>query len=228
MVEHKRNALVTGGGSGLGRAAALRLAQDGLSVGVGDIDLEAARETVRRIVTGGGAAIALEVNVTQKASVDRMFELFLKEYATIHCFFSAASVYQCGRFLTYSLEDWRKTMSINVDGAILCCQRAVREMLRQGRREEAYSILLSMSDGACQQKGDEAAYCASGWALRGFMRHLAINLGQHNILVNALGHDRSQAPGYQEPASAVSFLFSKEARNITGMTLLDNGGAIMT
>lgn len=261
MIINKPVVLVTGGGEGIGEAVCVRLAKDGMTIGVADINYKNAESVARRINKDGGEAIAIEADVTSQESVDQMFDELIHAYGKINYLAANAGIFIHNDFLSFSFEDWRRIMSVNVDGVLLCCRRATKEMIRQGPELGPYSIMIGLSQGSFSQDPPSAAYCTSKWAARGLMRSIALNLAKHDITVNGIGpgsvmtslhryvNERLSIQnnitveeatemmgniypikGYQpvgEMAAIYSFMFSAEARNITGITVMDNGGNVM-
>jgi NAD(P)-dependent dehydrogenase (short-subunit alcohol dehydrogenase family) len=225
VLNDKRVALVTGGGKGIGRAVCIRLAADGMAVVVADIDLENACQTANIMKAAGNDSTALWVDVSNKESVDIMFDRLLSKYGRINYLAAMAQVNKLGDFLTFSLSDWEAVMETNVDGTLLCCQRAAKEMLKQGQDLGPCSIGIGLAQDAFEQTIDSVAFGTSNWTVRGLMRSLALSLAQDDITVNAVGQGENIR--FEEIASIYSFLFSDEARNITGTTIMDNYGATM-
>ncbi len=225
MGESKRTVLVLGGSSGAGRAIALELARSGWAVGVAGGVPEFAEQTAIDIRQAGGQGCAFPVCLPREESIDALFAAFLARFGRLDGLVAAEMVDDPGSFLALPLEQWQRTLRFNVDGTILCCQQAARQMLAQGRENGPYSILLLLSARGCSQDGNDAAFCASNWALRGLMRHLARNLAAGNITVNALAWE--QGAGWQGLAQTAQYLLSPQAANVTGMTLLDGDGALM-
>jgi NAD(P)-dependent dehydrogenase (short-subunit alcohol dehydrogenase family) len=221
----KKVALVIGGGKGIGEAVCVRLATDGMAVMVADIDLEDACRIANMIKAAGNDSSAFWVDVSKKESVDALFDRLLLTYGRINYLATIAQINKRDDFLTFSLSDWEAVMEVNVDGVLLCCQRAAKEMLKQGQGFGPYSIGIGLAQDAFGQTIDSLAFGTSNWTERGLMRSLALSLAKDDITVNAVGHGEDIP--FEEIASIYSFLFSNEARNVTGMTVMDNYGAIM-
>lgn len=126
-------------------------------------------------------------------------------------------------FLELSFEDWRRVMDQNLDMAILCCQCAAEQMIHQGKREHPYSILLIVNTIDVFENSEKVAATAAAWALRGFMRHLALNLGPDNILVNLLAYEETET--YENLASCAQFFFQNDTKNVTGITMMSSNGS---
>lgn len=226
MSKESNVVFVTGAGSGLGKAACLRLAEDGFSVVVADLDIRKAETVARSILEKGGDAIAIPLDISNKHFVDTAFDKAIAHYGSIRHLLLTNPDEPKTDFLSISLDEWNRIMQTQIDGAFLCCQRAAKEMIRQGNMGGHYSILFGLSGLSCSQSADQAPGCTSGWALHGLMRSLALNLAKYNIMVNAV------APGLEEAmlgeaASVASFLFSAQAGNVTGTMVMDNNGSVM-
>lgn len=226
MSKKRKVVLVTGGGSGLGREACLSLAAKGFCVGAADLDIEKANQTAQDIFHNRGEAIAIPVDLSDKYLVDSMFDKLISHYGGIQYLLLTNPDHPGTDFINISFDEWNRSMQRNIDGAFLCCQRAVKEMIQQGTEYNSCSILFGLTELSCSQSADQAVQCTSDWALHGLMRSLALNLAKHNITVNAVA-PKMEEPFIQEAASVAGFLFSDEARSITGTTIMDNDGSIM-
>ena len=241
------NVLLTGGASGMGRSAALRLAGSGKQVFVADLNLQAARETVAQITAIGGRARAVQVDVAQEASVAAMFSSLESSREGLDMLLHTAGILgeTC---LADALDfgDWKRILSVNLDGAFLCARGAFRMMQRgQGGR-----IVLFSSVAGLQPTPGAAAYSAAKGGLISLAKTLAAEGARHNIRVNVI------APGYietpmleglpegfadhvlkktplkrlgdmDEISALVAFLASSGADYFTGQVLSPNGGLVM-
>ncbi len=226
MSKESNVVFVTGAGSGLGKAACLRLAADGFSVAAADLDIRKAETVARGISEKGGDAIAIPLDISNKHFVDIAFDKVIACYGSIRHLLLTNPEEPKTDFLSISLDEWNRTMQTQIDGAFLCCQRAAKEMILQGNMDGHYSILFGLSGLSCSQSADQAPGCTSDWALHGLMRSLALNLAKYNIMVNAVAPGLEEAM-LEEAASAASFLFSAQAGNVTGTMIMDNNGNVM-
>ncbi|KAK7007583.1 hypothetical protein R3P38DRAFT_2552952 [Favolaschia claudopus] len=239
--ESKGVALVTGAAQGIGRAIALRLAADGFDVAVNDIPSKSAElEKVKEeIISAGRRAAALPADVAVDAEVRGMVESVVRELGGLDVMVANAAICK-GRasLLEVEPDEWDQTFAINVRGVFLCYKYAAKQMIAQGRGGRII--------GACSGAGKQGYsylpdYSSSKFAVRGLTQAAAGEFGKHGITVNAyapgacsvlfcsgLLFDRfvSQAkaaatgvnPTCENIASIVSFLASKEATFITGMS----------
>ena len=126
-----RTAIVTGAARGIGRAIAERLARDGHAVVIADINLAAAQATAAEI---GAGAMALAVDVSDPASVRAMAASVLERFGRIDVLVNNAGITgPAASVADYPIDDWRRVMSINLDGVFYCCQAVLPAMLAQAR-----------------------------------------------------------------------------------------------
>jgi NAD(P)-dependent dehydrogenase (short-subunit alcohol dehydrogenase family) len=241
-------ALVTGAGSGIGRACALRFAAEGASVGVADINGEAARETVRLIDKEGGSALPLTGDVSVERDVKVMVTGTATAYGRLDILHSNAAVLSrdvYGRDLDLTDMDvdvWDRTLAVDLRGAMLAVKHAVPHMTRGG------VIVLTSSVSGLVGDSDHAAYGAAKAGLVSLARYVATMYGERGIRCNAvapglvmteearrvMGPERLAEKAAErvladpcEPsdvAALVAFLASNEARCITGQTIVIDSG----
>jgi NAD(P)-dependent dehydrogenase (short-subunit alcohol dehydrogenase family) len=173
--------LVTGAGSGIGEACAKRAAAGGARVAVVDIDLDAAERVASEI---GGEARGLRADVADEASVAEMVETVVEQFGGLDGAINNAGV--AGSHFSvgdYPLEDWRRVMSVNLDGVFLC----VREEIRAMRDNGGGSIVNMASVLSAAGYPEQAAYVTSKHALVGLTRVAALDHASDGIRVNAVG-----------------------------------------
>jgi NAD(P)-dependent dehydrogenase (short-subunit alcohol dehydrogenase family) len=184
-------AIITGSGSGIGRATALAFAREGASVVVADYNLQAAQETVTLIHTreqesGGSAegtrAAAFQANVTVAADASALIDFTLQTFGKINILVNNAGVGVAGTILTTSEEDWDRIFAVNVKGIFQCSRFAIPKMIEQG----GGSIVNVSSIAAIVAVVDRAAYGASKGAVLALTKAMAADHVKDNIRVNCV------------------------------------------
>jgi NAD(P)-dependent dehydrogenase (short-subunit alcohol dehydrogenase family) len=177
------SAVVTGGGSGIGRAIALGLAADGASVAAIDIHVTEAQATVREIEQNGGRAVAIEADISVEGDVDRAISGAVAALGPLGIAVSAAGVLD--GYLSIEETDpelWEKVLAINLTGTYLVCRRALAEMLPLGRGR----IINLASAAGMLGDGGGAAYIVSKHGVIGLTRHIAVRHSAAGLTANAI------------------------------------------
>jgi len=242
-----RHALVTGANSGIGRAIAIRLAQEGASVAINYVTHpEAADAVVKEIVDTGAKAIAVQADVSNEQQVDAMIEQVVKELGGLDIMVNNAGFETQHSFLEMPADAWRKVLDVDLTGAFLCAQRAARVMVNSGT---GGAIVNITSVHQVIPWGGFAHYCASKAGLDMLTKTAALELADQKVRVNAVAPGAIKTPINQnvwsnpetlndllrkiptermgetdEVAKAVAFLSSDEASYITGALLFVDGG----
>jgi len=190
--------LVTGAAMGLGRAAALLLAQEGAKVVVTDINEEQGRDTVAEIIKSGGGARFFLHDVADLKRWREVIDATLEEFGRLDVLVNNAGIAIAANVEKTTLEEWRQTMAVNLDGVFFGTQQAIRVMKETGGGS---IINLSSIDGIIGE-ADLAAYCASKGGVRTFTKAAAVHCGEsgYGIRVNSIH------PGYIVTAQHVSYL----------------------
>jgi len=182
-------ALVVGGGSGMGAAVSRELARRGLQIFVADINIHQAQSVAQKITGSGGAGTALQVDVSSSLSVLNLFNELRELTDRLDAMVNTAGILGETVFVEdMNDEQWRRVMSVNLDGTFYCCREAVRWMSegKSGRIINFSSVAgLTPTPGALQ-------YSASKAAVIQLTKTLAKEVARYNIRVNAI------APGYVE------------------------------
>jgi NAD(P)-dependent dehydrogenase (short-subunit alcohol dehydrogenase family) len=237
-------AIVTGGNSGIGRATAVLLAEQGFDVGFTWHAEEARARAAADEIEGAGVRAAmrpmdLEADVRQASVVDALAE----ELGGVDVFVNNAGAGHGGPVLELTLDDWRRTLDLDLTGAFLCLQAAARHMVAQDRGGRLIAV-TSIHEHLPLR--DNAAYGAAKGGLGMLIKSLALELGRHGITANAVApgeiatrmtgqEDRDPAdeerdlpiprPGRaREIAGMIGFLASPEGAYTTGQSLIVDGG----
>lgn len=250
----KKIAVVTGAGSGIGRAIATELAARDHYVVVTDLDLAAAEATAKEL-----GATALRLDVTDGAQAKSVAQRVAQEHGAIDVWVSNAGISKMQSFLDVTPEDLRRTLAVNLEGIFLCGQAAAAAMIADGAGGAIVNVAsMAGKQGRVPYLSD---YVASKFGVVGLTQAMAFELAPHGITVNSV------CPGYvatpmqerelgweatlrgtteekvrqlyiddtplgrletpQDVARAVAFLAGPDARFITGEALAVNGGAFM-
>jgi NAD(P)-dependent dehydrogenase (short-subunit alcohol dehydrogenase family) len=249
-----RAALVTGGGGGIGRSIALRLARDGCDVGIFDVNEAAANETAGLIRAAGRKASVATGSVARRDDVVRGAASLVRELGRVDILVNNAGILRTAKFLDTTDEAWRDTLGVNLDGVFYFSQAVLPHML-----ERRAGAIINMSSWTGKKGApNHAAYSASKFAVIGLTQSMAAELGEHGIRVNAVcpgiigdTQMRAQAEAmYQaqglpdldsrmgivplrragspdDIAGVVAFLASADAGYMTGQALNITGGLWM-
>jgi len=174
--------VITGAGSGIGRASALLFAREGGCVVVADVDKAGADETVRQIKSEGGAASSFIVDVTDAAAAKRLAENAAATYGRIDVLFNNAGISGVGSLHETSEELWDRVMAVNVRGVFLVSKFVVPHMLER----RAGSIINMSSTIADIGLAQRASYAASKGAILALTRAMQVDYAPFGIRVNAL------------------------------------------
>ena len=240
-------AVVTGAGSGLGRASAHALAAAGAVVVVSDVDDAGGEATADAIVARGGAARFVHCNVAVASDCEALVDTVRRDYGALHVLHNNAGVAWPGRdgfAPNASIEAWDQVIAINLSGTFYCCHFAVPLMAESG----GGSIINTASSMATLPLGGLDGYAASKGGVALLTKSMAPEAGRLNIRVNAIGpgyvdtpmnaviwgidsvkhgFDLGHATGLQDPdeiADLVVFLASDASRSLTGALLTCDRG----
>jgi NAD(P)-dependent dehydrogenase (short-subunit alcohol dehydrogenase family) len=177
-----RAAVVTGAGSGIGRAAALLFAREGAAVAVVDVAGEAAADTAKLIAAEGGRAFPAVADVTSAAAVEDVFTAVIREYGQVDVLYNNAGVNSSGSVADATEEDWDRCFAVNAKGTFLCSRAAARSMPGAGRG----SIINQGSVAALVGVANFASYCASKGAVVALTRSMSVDLAPRGVRVNVI------------------------------------------
>lgn len=177
-----KTAVVTGAGSGIGRAAALLFAREGAAVAALDLNADTAKETAEQIAAGAGTALAVAANVADRAQVAAAFEQILGAFGQVDVLYNNAGVNSSGSVLDATEDDWDRSLAINAKGTFLCSQAAARSMVAAG----GGSIVNQGSVAALVGIANFASYCAAKGAVVALTRSMSVDLAPRGVRVNAI------------------------------------------
>jgi NAD(P)-dependent dehydrogenase (short-subunit alcohol dehydrogenase family) len=175
-------AVVTGAGSGIGRAAATLFAREGAAIAVIDLAEAAAKETAAQIAGTGGRAMTAAADVSDPDQVGRAFEAILRDLGRVDVLYNNAGVNSSGSVLDATDEDWDRCFAVNAKGTFLCSRAAARPMVAAG----GGSIINQGSVAAVVGVANFASYCASKGAVVALTRSMSVDLAPHGVRVNVI------------------------------------------
>jgi meso-butanediol dehydrogenase/(S,S)-butanediol dehydrogenase/diacetyl reductase len=175
-------ALVTGAGRGIGRAIAERLAEDGWTLAVNDIDAGSAAGVAEALRGAGRTAAAFPADVTDLASVRAMVEAVERELGPLGALVNNAGVISASRFTELAEAEWDRVLRVNLKGPFLCAQAVVGGMVERGFGR----IVTIASDAAKTAEPFIAHYCASKFGVVGLTQSLALEVAGAGVTVNAV------------------------------------------
>jgi NAD(P)-dependent dehydrogenase (short-subunit alcohol dehydrogenase family) len=208
--------IITGAGSGMGRVAALRFAEEGSSVVVADKDGAAAEETVRLVRAAGGTAVPVAVDVSVEADAKAMVDLAIREFGRLDVLYNNAGIMPEAdhSVVDTPVEAWDQVMAVNVRGVYLACKYAIPRMVE---RHSGSIINVSSFVAILGCSVPQDAYTASKGAVLALTRSLAVQFAPQGIRTNAI------LPGPVETPLLMDWLLKDEAakklrlaRNPTG------------
>lgn len=242
-------ALITGGGNGIGRAVACRLAAAGMTVVIADYDHAAARQVRQEIIDSGGNADALSIDVTVARQVKSMVSDIAQRFGRIDILANIAggSAYT-KRIEEISWAQWKEVMDANLKGTFLMCREVAPIM--QGQKSGR--IINTASNYGVTGSALRTPYAAAKAGIIAFTKSLALELAPDNVLANTVAPGPTDTPRVMEKESAESrqqrwwpqiplgrtgqpqdlaemyyFLSTPESAAITGQTFHVNGGVVM-
>ena len=241
-----RVAVVTGGSRGIGRAIALRFAEEGAKVVIAARDTTELEGTAAAIRDAGGTAVAVPTDVSDEAACNRLIRATIKQLGRLDILVNNAAIASPPRrrFPELTTELWRQTLDVNLDGLFYCGRAAAAEMVRRGYGR----IVNVLAIQAWVPLPHNAAYAASKGAGVSLTRSMAIDLAPHGVIVNAIAPgpiyvaadtvpsevDRDAATLVRragrpsEVAALALFLASEECTFVVGQTIVCDGGRLLS
>lgn len=243
-----RVALITGGGSGIGAAAAILFAEEGAKIVVSGRREGPLKETVKTINDAGGEAAFITGDVTQLDDVERMVQFTVDTFGRVDILINSAGVIKRTEVIEDATpEDWAWQMDTNARSVFYTCKFALPQMMKQG-----YGAIVNIgSVSSLLASNGYATYCASKGAVRSYTRVVALQYAEHGIRANVVepagiqtpmaymdrpnyetGLDSAIKRNYpiarpgqaQDVAYAALFLASNESSWITGQSIIVDGG----
>jgi NAD(P)-dependent dehydrogenase (short-subunit alcohol dehydrogenase family) len=175
-------AVVTGAGSGIGRAAAALFAREGAVVAIVDLVASAAKEAAAQIAEAGGSALAVGADVADPDQVDGAFGQVRAEFGRVDVLYNNAGVNSRGSVIDATDDDWDRCFAVNAKGTFLCSRAAARSMVTTG----GGSIVNQGSVAAVVGVANFASYCASKGAVVALTRSMSVDLAPRGIRVNVI------------------------------------------
>ena len=247
-----RVAIVTGGGHGIGKAYAMRLAAEGAKVVIAELDEQAALAVAAELERDGHEALGIQTDVSQQPSAERMAAQTVQRFGRIDILVNNAAIFATipmsrSPFDQISIDEWDCMMSVNMKGTWLACRAVTPQM-----RAQAYGKIVNISSStAVKGSPSRIHYVTSKAGILGFTKTLANELGKDNICVNCVApgstlseenpdegilkmrgdaaHVRAlkRVQNPQDLTGAVVFFASADSDFITGQTLVVDGGNCM-
>jgi NAD(P)-dependent dehydrogenase (short-subunit alcohol dehydrogenase family) len=242
-------AIITGAGSGIGRATAILFAREGAKVVVADLVASAGEETAAEIKANGGEAVFVRVDVSQAAEVEQTVRVAVETYGRLDILFNNAGLTLPAMVTETSEEVWQKSIDVNLKGVMLGCKYAIPEMRKVG----GGSIINTASMLGLVASPRQAPYCAAKGGVVLLTKQVAIDFARDNIRVNCICPSEVDTPMHrkfiaespdpeatkkrlleriplnrvarpEEIAAAALFLASDDSSYITGVALPVDGG----
>jgi NAD(P)-dependent dehydrogenase (short-subunit alcohol dehydrogenase family) len=246
-----KKAIITGGASGIGRAAALLFAGAGAAVVIADIDDQRGEAVVKKIRTGGGEGIYVHCDVTKAENCQRTVQKTSNSFGGVDVLFNNAGIVRRASVIDTTEEQWERVMAVNVKSIFLMSKYTIPHMVQAGG-----GVIVNTSSGWGLVGGrDAVSYCASKAAVVNLTRAMALDHGAQNIRVNCICPGDTDTPMLrvearqlgeneitflddaadrplqrigtpQDIAQAVLYLCSDAASYVTGSTLVVDGGGL--
>lgn len=242
-----KTAIITGGSSGIGRAAALRFSLEGAQVVIADINEEVGLETIKEIKDSGGEAQFQKIDVSIPEEVEHLVKTTVKTFGKLDIMINNAGISHGEKKISdVPVEDWDKVVDVSMKSVFLGMKYAAPEMLENGG-----SIINTASVAGIKGQKLLAGYTAAKSGVIAITKSTALEYGKHNIRVNAIApgivetaitDEWKKSPKWpalstanalrrlgqpEEVSNAMLFLASDESSFVTGTTLVVDGGTLL-
>lgn len=246
-------AIVTGGGSGIGRSIALKFSENGARISIPDRKMDLANDTVEQIEKSGNDALSIKTDVTDYSQVDEMVKKTIRKFGKIDILVNNAGWNKFGPFLETTHEFWDVIINLNLKGVVNCTRAVLDHMI-----ENKYGIIINIaSDAGRDGLPGQAIYSAAKGGVIAFTKAMAKEMGEYGIRLNSIAPGPIETPMLkvglekskavyddmmrlksltplgrfgkpEEVADLALFLASEESRFITGQLISIDGGLIMS
>ncbi|MEM0954146.1 MAG: SDR family NAD(P)-dependent oxidoreductase [Pseudomonadota bacterium] len=242
-----RVALVTGAGSGIGKAAAVRLAQEGAAVFCVDLNEDAAQATAQAVISSGGKAFARACDVSDESQAEATVSACVHQFGGLYALVNMAGILRFEYFHSTSTESWQQVQNVNLNGTFFMCRAAMPHLIESGG-----SIVNAASTAAITGLHWGVAYSASKGAVLAMTRSIAVEYAKQGVRANCVcpgdiktamtaatsmpdapSHEQliriSSLNGPQGPevvAGVIAMLASEDASHITGEDVRVDGGTL--
>ena len=204
-------AIITGGGTGIGKAISFAFAREGAKVALAARTLPRLEEVVKAIKAKGGRAIAIPTDISDHEQIKRMVARTIDEFGQIDILVNNAArgTFNNADVADMNLDEWYDSLAANLTGAMLCSREVLKHMVPR----KSGNIVNVSSVAGLSGVPKESPYAASKWGLIGFTETLAIEVGKHNIRVNCISPGATRTQEFEDwvKTAAKSFSISYDA-----------------
>ena len=210
-------AIITGGGTGIGKAISFAFANEGAKLVIAARDLPRLEEVAKEIKSKGGKVKAIQTDISDHEQVKRMVAQTIDEFGQIDILVNNAArgTFNNADVADMGTDDWYESMAINLTGTMLCCKEVLKYMIPR----RSGNIINVSSVAGISGVPKESPYVASKWGVIGFTETLAIEAGKHNIRVNCISPGATRTQEFEDwvkvSAKSVGIPFEEVMRKLT-------------